>query len=154
MWPMLTSLLPFYNDGILGYFENAKNITPCSKKDGFIYSGDYNKSKNFIDQPIQYKIKPKYIFVLISERTTSSGEAVAISLKSLNNTIFIGTESGGFTTGNVTFKLSNGDKLILTGSYMLDDKKQRYLPAIKPDYEISGRSKIEDFILRYIKEHQ
>ena len=151
MWPMLTVLLPFYEEGNIGYFENIATLIPWTKNNGYIFSGKYNQSKNFIDIPIEYKINLKYIFVLISEKTSSSGEAVAISLKSLKNTIFIGTESGGYTTGNATYELSNGDKLILTENYMVDSNKKRYLPSIKPDYEIFKTSDIEKFILDFIK---
>lgn len=153
MWPMLTALLPFYENGDIGYFENESEYIPWSKKNGYIFSGDFNQSKNFIDSPIKYNLNLKYIFVLINERTSSSGEAVAISLRSLKNVILIGSESGGFTTGNATYKLSNGDTLLLTANYMVDKYKNRYLPSIKPDYEIFKTTEIEQFILKYIHDH-
>ncbi|MGV0966966.1 S41 family peptidase [Empedobacter falsenii] len=153
MWPMLTALLPFYENGDIGYFENQSSFIPWTKKDGYIFSGNFNQSKNFIDSPINYNLNLKYIFVLISERTSSSGEAVAISLKGLNNVILIGSESGGFTTGNATYELSNGDVLVLTGNYMVDKNKKRYLPSIKPDYEMFKTSDIENFILKFIEDN-
>lgn len=152
MWPMLSALLPFYEEGNIGYFETSEKSIPWSKKEGYIYQGNSNMSRLFTDKQITYRIKPKYIFVLISERTSSSGEAIAISLKSLNNTIFIGSQTGGFASGNATIPLSNGDELYITSNYMVDIHKNRHIP-LYPDYMACTVDEMERIIINYIKEN-
>lgn len=67
-WVMITSLLPFYNDGIIGYTSIKEGDIPWSRKDGYIFTGINNLSKGYINNPIKNTIHPKKIYVLINHR--------------------------------------------------------------------------------------
>lgn len=153
IWPMLVSLLPFYENGTIGnnVFKNENRSIPWLKKDGTIFLGEYNQSKLYIEEKIFFKIQPKKIFVLINHKTMSAGEAAAISLKSLPNVKFIGNKTGGYATNNAVVDLKNSDKLVLTVNYMGDYQKNIYPQGINPDIELCSQKEIYKYIINNIK---
>ncbi|WP_291116979.1 S41 family peptidase [Empedobacter sp. UBA7248] len=146
-WAMITSLLPFYEDNILGYSKINNDDITWSKKDGYFFNGVNNLSKGYLNTPIVNTIHPKKIYVLINQKTSSAGEATLISLKSLSNVKVLGNKTMGAATINAETKLFNGDMLVLTAGYMMDAKKNIYPKGISPDYELCT----EDDILNFIK---
>ncbi|MDM1548224.1 hypothetical protein HX096_10205 [Empedobacter falsenii] len=146
-WAMITSLLPFYEDNILGYSKINNDDITWSKKDGYFFNGVNNLSKGYLNTPIVNTIHPKKIYVLINQKTSSAGEATLISLKSLSNVKVLGSKTMGAATINAETKLFNGDMLVLTAGYMMDAKKNIYPNGISPDYELCT----EDDILNFIK---
>ena len=135
-WIMLTSLLPFLNDGIVGYTSIEDGEIPWIKKDGSIFNGNNNLTNEIIGKSLNFKINPNKIFVLINHNTSSSGEATLISLKSLPNVKILGNKTNGAATMNAEHKLSNGDILVLTAGYMMDKDKKIYRNGINPDVEL------------------
>ena len=146
-WVMITSLLPFFEDNILGYSKINNDDISWSKKDGYFFNGVNNLSKGYINTPIINTIHPNKIYVLINQRTSSAGEAALISLKSLPNVKVLGKKTMGAATINAETKLFNGDMLVLTTGYMMDAKKNIYPKGIEPDYELCT----EDEILKSIQ---
>ena len=84
-WVMLTSLLPFLKDGVIGYTGIDGGEIPWIKKDGSIFNGNDNLTKQIIGTNLVFNVNPKKIFVLINHNTSSAGEATLVSLKSLPN---------------------------------------------------------------------
>lgn len=133
MWPMLLGLGPLLNDGICGYFVDNKSKYMTWK---------YEEGKVYIDtivllqkeNPYILKRKKPKIAVLIGKQTVSSGEAVAISFIGKENTMVLGVNSGGLTTGNAPFELKDGASLLLTTAIFADRNKKLYGESIKPDY--------------------
>lgn len=155
IWPMLVSLLPFYEEGKIGsnVFKQNNFRTPWIKKDGSIYLGDQNQSKLYLDDKIYFTVHPKRVFVLINQKTMSAGEATAISLKSLQNVEFLGSKTGGFTTNNADITLSNFDKLRLTINYMGDFKNRIYKNGVLPDSKFCSDKDLFNYIKHQVNKN-
>jgi carboxyl-terminal processing protease len=134
MWPMLAGLNALMDDGTVGYF-----IYPTSKKER-----SWISKNGRITLPIgkvdTYKIRDTKvkIAVLIDSMTASSGEMTAISFIGLPNVKVFGQPSAGLTTGNTSFKLSDGTTLNLATVYVADRTKKPYLSVITPDVVVNA----------------
>lgn len=153
MWPMLVSLTPFLEDGILGYFFVDKKLNEWRKKENQIFDGLVNKTNKFIGHPVNYKLKNDNlkIAVLINGNTASSGEATAIALINNPNVKFFGTKSAGYTTSNKSISLKNDDLLILTSGVMTDYSQKKYWNGIKPKITISNNSDLVKEIMDWFE---
>ncbi|WP_037320358.1 S41 family peptidase [Salegentibacter sp. Hel_I_6] len=151
MWPMLISLTPFLENKILGHFLIENKWQVWKKEENQIFDGSSNKTKKFIEEPIEYKLKNKNlkVAVLINNNTASSGEATAIALMSNPNIKFFGDETAGYTTSNNTIHLKNNDILIMTSGVMADHTKKEYWNGITPEFEISPKGDLKGRILEW-----
>lgn len=61
----------------------------------------------------------------------------AVAFIGRSNTRLLGQPSGGFTTANSTFALSDGSKLMLASSYVADRNRKKYLSRITPDETVN-----------------
>lgn len=133
-WPMLTGLGPLIGDGIIGYFiDSDKNMQKIKYKDGMSFINEQIQLK--VNNPIFLQKRNTTIAILISEKTSSSGELIAILFKGKSQSIFFGNKTQGLTTGNDSFNLIDGSILFLTTSYFVDRNKNIYLNGINPDKE-------------------
>lgn len=125
MWPMLAGLTPLTGAGPLGYF--VQNVKGVESKN--VWKTDVVKVKN------AYKLKKPdtKIAVLIGPRTSSSGEMTTVAFIGRSNTRLFGQPTGGYTTANRTFALSDGSSLLLASSYVADRNQKKYLSKIIPD---------------------
>jgi C-terminal processing protease CtpA/Prc len=146
MWPMVVALTPFYSDGILGYFFNAKDTSIYTKGDNQIWLGTSSQTLRFLSEPITYQLKNNNlkVAVLVSGWTMSSGEALAISMKSQKNVRIFGTKTYGFSTANQPLKIEDDAYLILTTSVDADSKKVVYWDGIEPDTKATCETLIEE----------
>jgi hypothetical protein len=134
MYPMIAGLGPLTGDGILGYF-----VYGGVKKKLISWSYNSKKGKNGlglginIDEPYQLKKTESKIAVLIGGGTGSSGEMTATSFIGKANTKFFGQATGGYTSGNAPYNLSDGSVLLLAVSYTADRNKKEYKGKIQPD---------------------
>jgi C-terminal processing protease CtpA/Prc len=76
--------------------------------------------------------------VLYDGGTASSGEATAISFRGRANTRSFGSPTGGRSTANSTFTLSDGVRLLLTTATMVDRAGTRYGSKVVPDEPITA----------------
>ncbi|MFI9325237.1 S41 family peptidase [Kitasatospora aureofaciens] len=74
--------------------------------------------------------------VLISHRTGSSGEAVAVAFRGRADTRFFGEPTYGVPTGNGACHLSDGATLVLTTADDTDHAGRTYDGPIRPDEEV------------------
>ena len=141
MYPMIAGLGPLISNDTLGFFVNQKE-----KKENF-EAWFYSKGKAGladhrvwveIKNPYLLKIKNPKIAILINSKTSSSGEMTAISFIGKSNVKIFGQQSGGYTTGNVTYKLSNGTSLVLAATSIADRNKKKYLKGITPDVKVDS----------------
>lgn len=139
MWPMLIALTPFYPNSTLGYFISNQKDVSWSKTNGQIWYNEYSQTNKYLSEPIFYKLKNKQlkIAVLISPRTSSSGEAVAISTKSIKTSKLFGSKTSGFSTANQPIKIAEGEYLVITTSVDADCNKKEYWDGISPDINCS-----------------
>ncbi len=128
MYPMIAGLNCLTDDGIYGYFIDPKTLTESQ-----LISTNGQASKAKVNLPYKVKNITCKIAVLVDSMTASSGEMVAISLKSLGNARFFGQSTAGLTTVTDLFELSDGSYLVLATKYMVDRNRQKYLAGIIPD---------------------
>lgn len=135
MWPMISGVGPLLTGYTHGYFVNAdKIVSAWGYNNG---SANYNnKPLVSVEKPYTLKSLDSPIAVLSSNRVASSGEALMISFKKQSNVRFFGSNSCGASTSNQTFKLSNGDYLVLTTSIMLDRDKAPYGKQVSVDVSV------------------
>ncbi len=131
-WPMLTGLGPLIGDSTIGYFiDSDEEKQSIIYKDGLSYINDEVQLK--IKNPICLQDREKPIAILISERTASSGELIAILFAGRTQTRFFGNKTKGLTTGNESFELLDGSILFLTTSNFMDKNQNLYLDGVIPD---------------------
>jgi C-terminal processing protease CtpA/Prc len=76
------------------------------------------------------------VAVLVGKYTSSSGEGIAVSLIGRPRTRTFGTRTSGRSSGNIGFKLSGGEMLIVTYGPFADRNGNIYSPAVVPDQEV------------------
>ncbi|OPC59025.1 S41 family peptidase [Elizabethkingia bruuniana] len=144
-WPMLLALYDFLgNNDINGSLNIDKKQINKIKLDKGVY---YNNSKkvSYITPHGQLLDQAK-VAVITSAATGSSGEIVALSFKGRANTIFIGQETFGATTGNIKSSLPFGSYMALTTSYDCD-RNGNYYKTISPDIVILKEDNFENLLL-------
>jgi carboxyl-terminal processing protease len=146
MWPMLIALTPFYPEGILGYFIQDKKEVNWSKKYNEIFYDSYSQTNKYLAEKIDYKLKSHHpkIAVLIGGKTSSSGEAVAISTKSIPEAQLFGAKTSGYSTANMSIKIAVQEYLVLTEAVDADINKREYWDGIDPDFILNCNSAAEN----------
>lgn len=154
MWPMLLALRPFLTKGTLGYFIRGEEAAEWSYVDGDIKNGWNSSKQRLLSKDISYELQNKHkkIAVLIGNNTSSSGEAVAIALASIENMNYFGTNSSGYSTANQSFKMREGEHLILTTSVMADYQKKQMWDGIKLQESICNEAKLRQKVMDWMVE--
>jgi C-terminal processing protease CtpA/Prc len=145
MAPMLAGIAPIIGDGYLGGFVD-KDGQPDQQwylKQGNFYMDTMRVTTLQNRCPVRRTDKP--VAVLLSGRTASSGEIVAISLKGRPNTRFFGEPTYGATTANESYKISGSSYLTIAGMQETDRNKVVYRPNVAPDVLITGGDNFTDF---------
>jgi carboxyl-terminal processing protease len=132
MWPMMLGLGPILGDGILGYFVSADKVyLKWGYSNGSTFLGTNQMMKT--NNPYRLRNNIKKLAVLISGRTASSGEAIAISFIGAKNSCFIGEPTFGVSTCFKSFELSDGAIILLVANKFADRNKKIYGVSINPD---------------------
>lgn len=137
------ALSPLFNDSIVAYEANNKGEfyeIICSNNE---YRNKANKRVISLDYENKLIHKNKKIAVLISEKTSSSGEFVSLILKSQENSRLFGTETNGLTTSLEQIKFSNGAALFLAQANWYDRNKNLIKGGIKPDIQCPKEKSLE-----------
>lgn len=150
MYPMLAGLGPILGEGILGYFISRQ---------GLYTSWYYINGKTGEGMGVCLKVENPYLLqksvsqvaILIGAGTKSSGEITTISFIGRDNCKLFGQPSGGYTTGNAIYKLSDGSSIALASAYETDRNKKRYTSKIYPDFTIEPGNTKEDDCLKVAK---
>lgn len=71
--------------------------------------------------------------ILVSARTASAGEAALVALRSQPLTRTFGSPTAGMTTGNVTHRLPDGTRLMISTCHYVDAFGRRVTGSIEPD---------------------
>jgi len=140
LWPMLLGLGPITGNKVLGYFIDSENeYTPFSYENGAVkYGGDvqlFTPTKNYYTT----KCNKPIIAILIGRSTASSGEILAIALRTSFSKVF-GEYSAGFTNSTKMFELNDGALLFITSSRIASQDKKICLEIVKPDVIVSPES--------------
>jgi carboxyl-terminal processing protease len=130
MYPWLAALSPLYDQKIAGFFEYKHK----EEKDPWLLGEDgvYCGEKKWFSKINKERFNFNKIVLLISSKTSSSGEAVALSFLGQKNVVLVGQKTAGFTTGNEEFV--NGNISIWLSTCMMQDRNGKaYSDGIEPD---------------------
>jgi len=153
MFQMLAGLSDLIGDGKIGSFVNqhGEKDGEWILKEGNIYLDQQQVSTLPATGPQKKELMP--LAVLISGRTASSGEVVAISTIGRKHSILIGENTAGYTTANEGFKVNNLAGLNLAVDYDADRNGKVYKKYISPDVLINGGDNFEDINLDFKVKH-
>lgn len=140
MEPMLAGLGPIFSSEKIGSLVDINGKKESwSYKDGTYYWE--NQKIITVSNPVTLSHKLP-IAILISSQTGSSGEAVVVSFIGNKMTKTFGQPTWGLTTGNGSFDLADGGRMMLASTRMADRNGKVYIGSILPD-EIIEKSTIE-----------
>ncbi|RKR85155.1 peptidase S41-like protein [Mucilaginibacter gracilis] len=135
MYPEIAGLGPLLGNGVAGYFVRtiggSKKYTSWSYNDGKVYIGKVLVMQ--VKDDYKLKNSATRIAILIGNKTSSSGEMIAVSFKNKKNTRFFGQASGGYLSANQGYKLSNGDVFYLASGNVADRNKNEYDDKLIPE---------------------
>ena len=149
MYPMLAGLSPFLGKDTVGYFMDFSDTyaAPWFFKNGELFIGDYQGTdyKIQLENCEDLDLKDAKVAVLIAAPTTSSGEITALAFQKRKNTLFIGENTGGYTTGVSWVPLSENVVIQITTSVYADRNKKTYNgTSVLPDIHIQGGQNFND----------
>lgn len=148
MWPMLATIGPIAGPGMLGQFvgPDGEQTNTWTYRDGVAeVSSDTERSERVAISTDAFRPESTDLpaAVLVSPRTSSSGEATAIAFIGRENTRLFGSETGGLATANNGFPLSDGFRMIFPIGYMADRHGNIHHPHVEPDEEVSPEEALD-----------
>ena len=134
MEPMISGLAPLIGEGFIAGSINRQNQI----RDYTIENGQFsNYGRLVCEMDNLPKIESnEKVAVLLSRYTISSGELVAVAFKGRENTIFIGEETAGYTTGNGYDQINSELVMIISQDVFIDRNKTKYDGKVGVDNKI------------------
>lgn len=144
-WPMLLALYDLLGDNAVGGSLNLdkKQISTIRLANGKYL---FDKQKISYINPEGELLDQAKVAVITGPITGSSGEVTAMAFKGRANTCFIGENTLGFTTGNMSWPLPFDITMALTISYDCD-RNGNYYETITPDIAVSRLDNFDDLLL-------
>lgn len=140
--PMISGLAPLIGEGIIGGSVDANN-NPFREYQ-IKESQFYDTERLVCEMDNEPKIEPsEKVAVLLSRYTISSGEMLAVAFKGRKNTLFIGEETAGYTTGNGYDQIGEELFMVISQSVYNDRDKNRYDHKVGVDVEMEFQHTIE-----------
>lgn len=142
MWATLAGLAPLLGNGRLFSFENRNGV----RTDVDIVGGNVTwAGKRMVSLKPESDVgnwSPN-VAVVVGPNTASSGELIAIALRSWKKTTVIGEKTAGMTSANEVVILENGGGFALTTSRVLDHQFNLLTDGLTPDIGVdSGNESI------------
>ncbi len=136
-WPMLAGIGPLLGEGIAGYFmaPDGSNAQAWRYENGVSYQ-DEAPQTSVSGQPYTMKKNQPRVAVLLGPMTTSSGEIIATAFRGRPRARSFGQPTGGYSTTNQNFYLSDGAIVLLTVSVYADRNRQVIPLSVPPDVVI------------------
>ncbi|MFK8162078.1 MAG: S41 family peptidase [Lewinella sp.] len=133
-WPMLAGIGPILGNGTCGYFmePDGSNAAKWAYKKGSSFQGNMTRV-TVTGKPYKLQQKNVRVAVLTGPKTSSSGEVTTVAFRGRPNTRSFGQSTGGYSTTNGNFYLSDGVMMLLTVSVYGDRNKNAYGDRITPD---------------------
>ena len=132
MWPMLAGIGPVLGAGEAGRFIDPDGVTtPWSYQPGQALLMSTPMAQ--VPDPYTVRHPDPPVAVITSKQTASSGEAITVAFRGRPNTRSFGEPTAGLSTGNETYKLSDGATLVLTEVVFADRTGATYGQAVEPD---------------------
>ena len=144
MAPMLAGIAPLLGDGHLGGFLDLHGKP---EQQWYLRQGNFyvdSMQVTTLENRCSARRPDLPIAVLLSGRTASSGEIVAISLKGRPATRFFGEPTYGATTANESYPIRGGAYLTIAASQDADRTGTAYKTSLTPDVLIPGGDNFTD----------
>jgi carboxyl-terminal processing protease len=146
-WPMLAGIGPILGEGVAGYFA-SQGSTKEYIYELWGYEHGFSVSEKGLKMVVvtkPYKVKKALpIAVLIGNKTGSSGEVMVTSFKNHPRARLFGEPTGGYSTANWIYNLSDNATIELTTSVYADRKKVHYGKKIEPDVRVENTAANQD----------
>ena len=136
MWPMLAALAGLLEYGVLGHFALPGGRMQAWSLDCRHVRLDGKRAAHRHGRFRRTDVIP--VAFLISARTASAGEAVAVALRSQPRVRAFGMPTAGFTTGNRTHVLRDGARLVISECYYADHRQRLITGPIIPDERVDS----------------
>ena len=140
MWPRLAALGPLLGEGTLGMHVADDERAVWEYRDGAAWAITDAAARRRIEvkSPIAPLTPLPPVAVLLSERTASAGEALAIAFIGRPDTRSFGVTTAGYASANVAVPLADGAVLAFPGGYTADRTGAVHEPNVTPDVVIDG----------------
>lgn len=139
-------LSPLFKDSIIGYTKNNKGDFKAIICFGNFFRNGADSIQT-INLDSTLKNKNKKIAVLMSSKTASTGEFLALALRSQGNTKVFGTKSRGLTTGLKYYSFpASRNSFFLSDSYFCDLNKNTFAGKLSPDIKCMTEQSLEKAI--------
>jgi carboxyl-terminal processing protease len=140
MWPMLAGIGAVLGEGDLGAFESPNGDREVwfykAGKAGSHSAQGQDEMAAYVEQPPLALPGVPWVAVLLDRGTASSGEAIAISFAGRPRERSFGEHTGGFSTSNQMYPLSDGAALFLCVAIEADRTGHRYPDGLDPDVKL------------------
>lgn len=112
MGPMATAVSSFLPDGELMYYHYRSYDVPVMLKDGVISNAGTGGKSLYPDEKLKVPVA-----ILTDGMTASSGEALTLCFRGLENVKTFGAPTAGYTSVNMLYSLYDGAQLYLTVAF-------------------------------------
>jgi carboxyl-terminal processing protease len=146
MTPMIAGIGPLFNSEKVGFLVdvNGKKESWGYSKGHYIWEYDTLMT---VQKPVELADRLP-IAVLTGPRTGSSGETIVISFIGNAKTRSFGEATWGLTTGNGSFDLPDGARMMLASTHMVDRNGKVYSGRIEPDEKVEPNKEYKDNVLQ------
>lgn len=112
MGPMATAVSSLLPDGELMYYHYRSYDVPVTLKDGVISNAGTGGKSLYPDEKLKVPVA-----ILTDGMTASSGEALTLCFRGLENTRTFGAPTAGYTSVNMLYSLYDGAQMYLTVAF-------------------------------------
>lgn len=112
MGPMATAVSSLLPDGELMYYHYRSYDVPVTLKDGVISNAGTGGKSLYPDEKLKVPVA-----ILTDGMTASSGEALTLCFRGLENVKTFGTPTAGYTSVNMLYSLYDGAQMYLTVAF-------------------------------------
>lgn len=112
MGPMATAVSSLLPDGELMYYHYRSYDVPVTLKDGVISNAGTGGKSLYPDEKLKVPVA-----ILTDGMTASSGEALTLCFRGLENTRTFGAPTAGYTSVNMLYNMYDGAQLYLTVAF-------------------------------------
>lgn len=112
MGPMATAVSSLLPDGELMYYHYRSCDVPVTLKDGVISNAGTGGKSLYPDEKLKVPVA-----ILTDDMTASSGEALTLCFRGLENVKTFGAPTAGYTSVNILYSLYDGAQMYLTVAF-------------------------------------
>ena len=112
MGPMATAVSSLLPDGELMYYHYRSYDIPVTLKNGVVSNAGTGGKSLYPDEKLKVPVA-----ILTDDMTASSGEALTLCFRGLENTRTFGAPTAGYTSVNMLYNMYDGAQLYLTVAF-------------------------------------